>query len=154
NRGSIPAAISRMSYVVQQYPLFSGAHEALWAQAVSYRRLGDRFENQEVEALTKIVRDYPLSTHLDAAKTRLTERKRLVQAADPAAYARMKYELENSKSAGMLSRTLGMMSGKPDVGLAAKSGAPAMQTLRPGTPLSVPGAEAAMAAAAATSPGT
>ena len=61
--------------------------------------MGDRFENQEADALTRIVRDYPLSDHVDAAKDRLTAMKRPVPQADPAAYARMKYELENRDAA-------------------------------------------------------
>lgn len=137
-KGSFPAAANRLSFVAQQYPLYSGADEALWLNADSYRHMGDRFENQEVADLTRIVRDYPLSSHVNAAKERLIAMKRPVPEADPAAYARMKYDLENRTRLGLLHRTLGVFEGRPDVSLAAKNGTPAMQSVRPTVPVSVP----------------
>ena len=137
-KGSFPAAANRLSFVSQQYPLFSGADESLWLDADAYRHMGDRFEEKEVDALTRIVREYPLSAHVNAAKERLTSMKRPVPEADPAAYARMKYELENRSRVGLVHRTLGVFEGHPDVSLAAKNGAPAMQAVRPAVPVSVP----------------
>jgi hypothetical protein len=75
---------------------------------------------------------------VNAAKERLTAMKRPVPQADPAAYARMKYELENRTRLGLLHRTIGMFEARPDVNLAAKTGAPAMQAVRPAVPVSVP----------------
>jgi len=137
-KGSFPAAASRFEYVTAQYPLFSGSDEALWQLADAYQKMGDRFENQEASALSRIVKDYPLSAHVDGAKDRLTALKRAIPQADPAAYARMKYELENQTRPGFMGRTLGVFSGKPDTGLAAKMGAPAMAGIRPVVPVSVP----------------
>jgi outer membrane protein assembly factor BamD len=137
-KGSFPAAASRMAYVSTQYPLFSSTDDALWALADAYRHMGDRFEEREVEALTRLVRDYPLSDHLDAAKTRLTAMKRPVPQADPAAYARMKADIEAYKRPGIVHRTLSPFETRPEVALAAKSGAPAMKTMRPIVPVSVP----------------
>ncbi len=71
HKGSFPAAASRFAYVTAQYPLFSGSDQALWELASSYRSMGDRFENEEVTALTKIVKDYPFSQHVDGAKETL-----------------------------------------------------------------------------------
>ncbi len=71
HKGSFPAAASRLAYVSRQYPLFSGADQALWELADSYKHMGDRFEKQEADALARIVRDYPLSDHVDDAKARL-----------------------------------------------------------------------------------
>src|SRR3974390_607706 len=42
HKGSYPAAVNRYK-VVDQYPLYSGSHEALWEQADSYGRMGPRF---------------------------------------------------------------------------------------------------------------
>ena len=137
-RGSFPAAANRLSFVARQYPLYSGSDEALWLNADAFRHMGDRFENQEVDALTGIVRDYPLSPHVNAAKERLTVMKRPVPQADPAAYARMKYEMENRTRLSLIHRTLSMFEARPDVNLAAKTGAPAMQAVRPAVPVSVP----------------
>ena len=138
HRGSFPAAANRMSFVTQQYPLYSGSDEALWELADSYRHMGDRFENQRAAALTKLVRDYPLSSHLESAKEMLTSMKRPVPEADPTAYARMKYELASRTRAGIIHRTLSPFESHPDTFLAAKTGTPAMESLRPSVPVSVP----------------
>jgi outer membrane protein assembly factor BamD len=137
-RGSFPAAANRMSFVSQQYPLYSGADDVLWELADSYKHMGDRFENQEGDALTRLVRDYPLSAHLDGAKEMLTAMKRPVPQADPAAYARMKSELESRTRPGIVHRTISPFTSRPETYLAAKSGNPAMESLRPPVPVSVP----------------
>ena len=142
HRGSFPAAASRLSFVSQQYPLYSGSDQALWELADSYRRMGDRFETQEGAALSRIVKEYPLSAHVDEAKDRLNELKQPIPQADPAAIARMQYELDNRTKAGMMSRAIGPFAGRPDVHMAAKTGAPSMQSLRPNVPVSVPAAAA------------
>jgi len=138
HRGSFPAAANRMSFVSQQYPLYSGSDEALWELADSYQHMGDRFENQRAAALTKLVRDYPLSAHVQSAKEMLTAIKRPVPEADPTAYARMKYELSSRSRPGILHRTISPFESHPDTFLAAKTGAPAMESLRPSVPVSVP----------------
>jgi outer membrane protein assembly factor BamD len=137
-RGSFPAAANRLSFVTQQYPLYSGSDQALWELADAYKHMGERFENQRAAALTKLVRDYPLSPHLEDAKEMLTAMKRPVPEADPAAYARMKYELEHRSRPGIIHRTISPFETRPDTFLAAKSGAPAMESLRPPVPVSVP----------------
>ena len=78
--------------MADQFPLYSKADEALWQLADSYHRMGDRFENKQADAYTRIVKDYPLSAHADEAKAQLEAMKRPVPEADPVAYARMKYE--------------------------------------------------------------
>jgi len=137
-RGALPAAQGRFATVTQQYPLYSGSDEALWTLADAYRKMGDRFENQEADSLTRIVRDYPASLHAAAAKSRLTEMKRPVPDADPAAYERMKYNIDHRTREGMFSRATGLITGHPDMGAAAKEGAPIMTAVRPVTPVSVP----------------
>jgi hypothetical protein len=124
--------------VTQQYPLFSGSDQALWQLADAYRKMGDRFENQEADALSSIVKNYPASLHLNDAKSRLTEMKRPIPDSDPAAYARMKYNMEHATHEGMLSKVLGVVSGKPDMGMAAKQGDPIMTAVAPTAPVSVP----------------
>jgi len=152
-RGSLPAAQGRFSFVTQQYPLFSGTDEALWEEAEAFRRMGDRFEDQEADALTRIVRDYPVSLHVAAAKSRLTSMKRPVPEPDAEAYKRMKYNLEHQTREGFFSRTMGIVTGRPDMGSAAKMGAPIMVAVRPTAPVSVP-QEAAGSVAAGASGGT
>jgi outer membrane protein assembly factor BamD len=141
-KGSYPASANRLQALTDQYPLYSKADEALWMQADDYARMGDRFEDQQAAAYTKIVKDYPLSSHVEEAKAKLEEMKRPVPQADPVAYARMKYELDNREKRGLMSRVWGPFAEHPYMGTAAKSGAPQMGRLNPTIPASVPPAAA------------
>jgi outer membrane protein assembly factor BamD len=137
-KGSLPAAQGRFSFVTQQYPLYSATDQALWDEADAYRRMGDRFENQEAEVLSNLVRNYPASIHLAAAKSRLTEMKRPIPDSDPAAYARMKYNLEHETHEGLVGRAMSVVTGRPDMGAAAKQGPPVMIAINPTAPVSIP----------------
>lgn len=141
-KGSFPAAANRLSFVTQQYPLFSGSDQALWDLADSYKHMGSRFDNQRAAALVKLVREYPLSAHLETAKQVLTSMNRQVPEADPDAYARMKYNVENRSRPGILHRTISPFETHPDTYMAAKAGNPAMESIRPSIPVSVPAAAA------------
>lgn len=142
HKGSFYAAANRLQGVADQFPIYSKADEALWDLGSAYTRLGDRFENQQATAYTRIVKDYPLSVHVEEAKARLQAMNRAVPEADPVAYARMKYEIENRSSRSMLGKVWGPFSGKPDMTGAAKSGTPQMTGFRPTIPLSVPASAA------------
>jgi len=137
-RGDNQAAAARLLHVVEQYPLYSKADVALWQMGEAYAKLGNRFRKQEGDAYARIVRDYPLSSYADAAKSKLKEMELPVPDADPVAVSRMKYELENRRKPGMLSRTTDILRRGPDMSAAARSGSPAMTTLRPATPVLVP----------------
>lgn len=137
NKGSHPAAVNRFR-VVDQYPLYSQADEALWMQADSYTRMGPRFRQKAGESYTRIVRDYPLSAYADEAKQRLKDMELPIPEADPVALARMKYELENQEKAGIWSHAFGIFKRGPDTRMAAKSGSPSMEPARPTLPDSVP----------------
>ncbi|HXI42125.1 MAG TPA: outer membrane protein assembly factor BamD [Bryobacteraceae bacterium] len=150
NKGSYPAANNRLQSLVDQYPLFSGADEALWQLADGYTRMGDRFEDKAAGAYARIVKDYPLSNHVEEATQKLQAMNRPVPQADPVAYARMKYELENRDKAGVLSHVMGVFKHSPDTRAAAKSGTPAMAANRPTIPLSVPAALAGAQAGGAS----
>jgi len=138
HKGSFPAAANRFTSLVEQYPLFSQADESLWMLGDSYSHMGDRFEDRAADAYTRIVKDYPLSDHAAAAKDKLEAMKRPVPQADPVAYARMKYELENRTTVKLPSRVFGVLKKNPDMSLAAKSGTPTMTGPRPTIPASVP----------------
>lgn len=137
-KGSHPAAANRLSGLVGQYPLYSDADEALWMQGDSYSRMGNRFKPQAIASYQKIVRDYPLSDYAGDAKKKLQELEGEIPEADPVAVARMQYEKENFTKPGMMRKTLGFMARGPDMSSAAKSGSPAMTSLRTGIPVSVP----------------
>ena len=124
--------------MVDQYPLYSRADESLWLLGDSYSKMGARYRQQSGAAYARIVREYPLSSYTDAAKKKLTEMEMPVPQPDPVAYARMKYELEHRTHESLISRSMFVIKRGPDVHNAAKSGTPAMTTLGPTLPLSVP----------------
>jgi outer membrane protein assembly factor BamD len=137
-KGSHPAAAHRLQDLAAQYPLYSKADEANWLLGDSYSKMGARFRPQAGAAYAKIVREYPLSPFVEDAKKKLTALEMPIPEADPVAYNRMKYELENRDKPGMTSQALGFLKRGPDVSAAAKSGEPAMTSLRPSIPVSVP----------------
>lgn len=137
-KGSNAAAANRLGQVVNQYPLYSRADEALWYQADSYSRMGPRFRRQTIEAYSRIVKDYPLSAFADEARRKLNSLEAPIPDPDPVALARMKYEQENRTAPGLFYRLTGFIRTSPDVHLAAKSGEPAMTNVKPGIPASVP----------------
>lgn len=137
-KGSNPAAANRLQAVVDQYPLFSKADDALWQLGDAYSKMGPRFRDKTAEAYARIVKDYPLSPLTEEAKKRLIAMEMPVPEADPVAYSRMKYELENREKPSLMSHVWGMFRKSPDRRAAAKSGQPAMTSLRPTIPASVP----------------
>jgi outer membrane protein assembly factor BamD len=125
HKGSNPAAVNRFK-VVDQYPLYSGADEALWLQADSYTKMGPRFRQKAGESYGRIVRDYPLSGYADSAKKRLNDLEMPIPEADPVALNRMKYEQENRTKPGITHSALSILRRGPETYAAAKSGTPAM----------------------------
>ena len=148
HKGSFPAAANRLQGIVDTYPLYSGADEALWLLGDAYSRMGDRFKEKAAQAFARIVKDYPMSDRVADATQKLQDMERPVPEADPVAVARMKYEIENRQKASTLSHVTGIFTKSPDVRLAAKSGTPSMDNLKPAVPASVP---APMAAATGVS---
>ena len=63
---------------------------------------------------------------------------RPVPEADPVAYARMKYELENHTKISLMGHFFGAFRTSPTMNMAAKSGSPQMTGMRPTIPASVP----------------
>lgn len=137
-KGSNPAAANRLQGIVDQYPIYSAADEALWMLGGAYDKMGARFKPQSVKSYQRLVKDYPLSSFVDPAKKRLKDMEAEVPEADPVAVARMKYELENKTKNGMMHDFWAVFKKSPDMTAAAKSGAPAMTSLRPSIPVSVP----------------
>jgi outer membrane protein assembly factor BamD len=140
-KGSFPSAANRLETMVNSYPLYSQADYALWLTGESYGKLGDRFKDRSVSSYQRLVRDYPLSSWVDDAKTKLKAMEKEIPEPDPTAVARMKFEKENYQKPGMMHPVKSMFSKGPDVTSAAKSGTPASATLRPTIPVSVPSPE-------------
>jgi outer membrane protein assembly factor BamD len=137
-KGSNPAAANRLQAMVDQYPLYSQADDALWRLGDAYSKMGPRFRDSSGAAYARIVKEYPLSPLADQARKQLVSMELAVPEADPVAYARMKYDLENRTKPGTMSHLWGVFRKSPDVSAAARSGQPAMTSLRPTIPASVP----------------
>jgi outer membrane protein assembly factor BamD len=140
-KGSNPAAANRFARMVDQYPLYSAADEALWQLADSYSKMGGkdhRFKKEEIAAYSRIVRDYPLSGRAEDAKKKLTSMEAPIPDADQVALNRMKYDKEHPVKPGLFYKATELMRRGPDVSKADQIGAPAMTTLPGRTPLSVP----------------
>ncbi len=139
-KGSRAAAASRYTGLVDQYPLYSRADEALWKLADEYLGMGKNQRPRAGQALQRIVRDYPLSIYADEAKKKLREMELEVPEADPAAVARMKYEEENRTKPGVFRAATGFLRPAPDTSMAAKAGSPAMTPPKQNIPVNVPSA--------------
>jgi outer membrane protein assembly factor BamD len=100
--------------------------------------MGPRFKAKAGQTYQRLVRDYPLSAYVKAAREKLTAMEMQIPEADPVAVARMKYEEENRTKTGMMHNFWGVFSKSPETSFAAKSGTPAMAALRPTIPASVP----------------
>ena len=133
-----PAAANRLNALVDHYPLYSKAGEALYEAGDSYSKMGPRFRRRAGEMFARIVSEYPLSNRADDAKKRLQEMEMPIPTVDRAAYDREKYELANYKKPGLMSRSTGWVRNNPDLSHAAKSGAPTMTDPKPTIPGSVP----------------
>jgi outer membrane protein assembly factor BamD len=133
-----PAAANRLQGLVDQYPLYSNAGEALFEAGDAFSKMGPRFRKQAGEEFARIVREYPLSGRADDAKRRLEKMEMPVPQPDAKAYEREKYELSNYRKPGLMARSTGWLKGSPDVSHAAKSGPPTMTDPKPTIPVSVP----------------
>ena len=156
-RGSNPAAANRLAGVIAQYPLYSGAPDALWLQADSYSKMGKNFRAKTGEAIPAHRARLPaLSKWADPAKKKLQEMvngrsaARSRQSPSPAWSMRK----ENYVRPGLMKRSSSFLARGPDMSHAAKSGAPALSTVKPSIPASVPGpVETALGAGGTTAPG-
>jgi outer membrane protein assembly factor BamD len=153
-KGSFPAAAARLQGVVEHYPLYSQADEALWMLADSYSRMPARFAARAPGIYARLVREYPLSPFADQAKKRLTSLEKDIPEADPVAVARMKYEQANQEKIGFMTRFWDVFRQRPNLSMAAKSGTPATAALQPVIPVTVPPATTGQAPTADVTVGT
>jgi outer membrane protein assembly factor BamD len=133
-----PAAANRLNAMVDQWPLYSKADEALFEAGDAYSQMGPRFRKKSFEMWDRIVRDYPLGDRVNDAKKRLTDAEQPVPEPDPASLARMKYEQENYTGRGMMAKSMSWIHSAPDVTHAAKEGAPTMTDPKRTIPASIP----------------
>lgn len=121
------AAQPRFKEMIERYPNFSRADEALYLYGKSLERSGEKTELDAVPVYATIVRDYPLSGFADDAKKRLTALSAPIPEPNPEAVARMKYEQTHRVEDGLKGKVLGAFQRRPSVAAAqGKLGAPTM----------------------------
>ena len=123
-RGAYKASGARLLELTNRYPLYSQADEANWMLGQIYEK-GEQ-NDAAAKYYSRIVKDYPLSPLVADAKGKLTKFGTPIPTPDPDAVARMKKEEEASNRTGMMGRSLGLMSNRPDVSSASRSGAPTL----------------------------
>jgi outer membrane protein assembly factor BamD len=134
-----PAAANRLNALVDQFPLYSKADEALYEAGDAYSKMGPRFRQKAAEMFQRIVREYPLGERVKKAKDRLTEMEMPIPEVDKAALDRAMYNKENYKKPSLISRSFDMFfSNRPDTSHASKVGDPTMTPPKATIPVSVP----------------
>ena len=141
-RQSYPAAIARLASLVERYPLYSGADEALYLLGQSYeaevsilrtkqfRSETDKanaleaYTKRAAEAYSKIITRYPVMNRAADAKKRLEELHRPVPTPTQAAVAQNKAEEDSRHTTGVVSRVMHGFNKHPDVAKSAKVGEP------------------------------
>jgi outer membrane protein assembly factor BamD len=152
------AAIARLKSLVDTYPLFSGADEALFMLGDSYQRQAEavrnarfggdpakveaqkavaikNFEDHATDAYSRIITRYPATDRVNDAKRRLEAMHRPVPKPTAEAIAQNKAEEASRVHTGLWERTADNFHRHPDVALTAKAGEP---TLTDPTPVSAP----------------
>ena len=160
-RQSYPAAIARLRSLVDKYPLYSRADEALYLLGQSYEsevnmirarpncvafnkppncvpevlraRMIEPFVKEAAEAYSRILTRYPLMDRADDAKARLIALHQPVPKPTKAAVAQNKAEEDSRKSPSTLSKLMRNFEKHPSVADAARVGEP---TLVDPTPMS------------------
>src|SRR3984885_12480636 len=160
-RESYPASIARLQSLVDKYPLYSRADEALFLLGQNYegeiaqlrarptckafnvpaRCVGETTKANTIAVLTKsaaekysqIITRYPVMERGDDAKKRLLALHQPVPRPTKAAVAQNRAEEESRREATTYDRLLGVVKKGPDVATAAKVGEP---TLVDPTPVS------------------
>jgi outer membrane protein assembly factor BamD len=140
-RQSYPAAIARLASLVERYPLYSGADDALYLLGQSYeaeiailrsKQFNETQKANAIEAYTrraadaysKIITRYPVMDRAEDAKKRLEALHRPVPTPTQAAIAQNKAEEESRRSTGMVTHMLHGLQKHPDVARATKVGEP------------------------------
>ena len=148
-RQSYPAAIARLTTLVERYPLYSHADEALYLLGQSYegeigivrarpmsdeaakaRLIGD-FTQKAADAYSKILTRYPVMDRADDARRRLEALHHPVPTATPAAIAQNKAEEDSRRTTGMMSHVVAGFKKHPDVAQAAQVGEPTLIDTKP-----------------------
>jgi outer membrane protein assembly factor BamD len=153
-RESYPAAIARLQSLVDKYPLYSKADEALFLLGQSYeseiallrtRKLNEAqkaylvqmFTQHAAEAYDRIITRYPVMERADSAKERLVALHQPVPKPTKAEVAQNKAEEDSRKEDTALSKVIRAFAKHPNVAEAAKVGEPTLVDPTPMSPSAV-----------------
>jgi len=153
-RQSYPAAIARLRSLVEKYPLYSKADEALYLLGQCYEGeiamvrthptcsatthqvgcwpenlkagLIDRFSKLAAENYNEILTRYPVMNRSDDAKARLLALHQPIPHPTKAALAQNKAEEDSRKESSTISKVMGNFNKHPSVGNAAHVGEPTL----------------------------
>ncbi len=140
-RQSYPAAIARLASLVERYPLYSGADDALYLLGQSYEaeiailrskqfnetqkaNAIEAYTRRAAEAYSKIITRYPVMDRAEDAKKRLEALHRPVPTPTQAAIAQNKAEENSRHTTGMVTHVIHGFQKHPDVARATKVGEP------------------------------
>jgi len=150
-RQSYPAAIARLKTLVDRYPLYSGADEALFVLGQAYEgeiamvranpratevaktKLIEEFTRDATEAYSKIITRYPAMERAVDAKDRLQALHQTVPRPTRAAMELNKKEMASRQQAGTMANVIGTFEKHPDVSRAARMGEPTLRDNEPMT---------------------
>ena len=137
-KGVFYSAANRLQGIANHYPLYSKADENLWKLGDAWGRLERGFATVPRKPTLSWVREYPLSPYTDEAKRKLKEMEQPIPEPDPVAMARQKIRTREPRNRRIHGPFLGRLQPHgPDMSMAAKSGQPAMESLKPETPVTV-----------------
>jgi outer membrane protein assembly factor BamD len=142
-RQSYPAAIARLRSLMDKYPLYSKADEALFLLGQAYEsevaivrskpgrevdkaRLIEGFTKNAADAYSRILTRYPLMDRTVDAKARLEALHQPVPKPTKAALAQNKAEEDSRQEASTVSKVMGNFQKHPDVAPAARVGEPTL----------------------------
>ena len=142
-RQSYPASIARLRSLMDKYPLYSKADEALYLLGQAYEgeiamvrsrpgnetakaRMIQEFTRNAADAYSRILTRYPLMNRSDDAKARLLDLHQPVPKPTKAALAQNKAEEDSRRETGTVSKLLRNFQKHPDVAQASKVGEPTL----------------------------
>ena len=111
-RGAYRAARGRYREIIEKYPNFSQGDQAMFGMAQCLEHL--KTPKDSVPYYSRLVRDFPLSPHVDEAKARLVAMKQPVPKPTKATLARAQADASRIHSKSLLDKLALSMSGTPD----------------------------------------
>jgi outer membrane protein assembly factor BamD len=154
-RQSFPAAEARLQSLVDKYPLYSQADEALFLLGQSYEGSAARIRassirqettkakliaednNKAAEAYSRILTRYPLMERAAEAKDRLLAMHRPVPRPTKEMLAQNRKEIDSRKESGMVSHLMANFNKHPDVAQATRVGEPTLVDPTPVSPTDI-----------------